>query len=95
MSHHEFSIGDAINKYLKERGLKDTADIHRIIREWPKLMGKAIAENTSQIWFKEGVFFVQMDSPIWKNELSMAKSKIREVVNRELDRDLVQEVKVL
>ncbi len=95
MSHHEFSLGDAIDRFLKERGLKDKADIHRVINEWPKLMGRAISENTEQIWFREGKFYVRMKSPVWKNELSMAKSKIREVVNREIGRDLVEEVKII
>lgn len=88
------SLGEAIDAFLQERGLKDQADIQRVISEWPRIMGRAIAENTEQLWFREGIFYVKMASPVWKNELAMAKSKILEMVNRDLGRNLVEEVRV-
>ena len=92
---NELSLGEAIDSFLQERGLKDKADMHRVIAEWPNIMGRAIAENTDQLWFHEGIFYVRMASPVWKNELAMAKSKILEMVNRELGRELVQEVRII
>lgn len=89
------SLGEAIDSFLQERGLKDKADMHRIIIEWPRIMGRAIAENTEQLWYNEGVFYIRMASPVWKNELAMAKSKILEMVNRDLGRELVKEVKII
>lgn len=89
------SLGDAIDAFLVERGLKDQADMQRVISEWPRIMGRAIHENTEALWFKDGVFYVRMASPVWKNELAMAKSKLRELINREIGRDLVVQVRII
>ena len=95
MGNSYHSVGDAIDRFLKERGEKDKADIHRVINAWPRIMGRAIGENTEDLWFREGVFYVRMKSPVWKNELAMARSKICDLVNREIGRNLVQEVRIV
>lgn len=89
------SLGEAIELYLKSHGLKEKVQMEQVIMDWPKIMGKAIAENTEQIWFRGGVFYVKMSHPVWKNELSMAKSKIREMLNKALGTDLINEVKIV
>lgn len=88
------SLGDAIEAFLQERGLKEKVLVERVITDWPRIMGAAIGENTEKIWFKDGTFYIRMRTPIWRNELSMAKSKIKDILNRELGATLVQEVKV-
>jgi predicted nucleic acid-binding Zn ribbon protein len=89
------SIGEAIEYYLKSNGLKEKVQVEKAITDWPKIMGKAIADNTEQIWFRGGVFYIRMSSPIWKNELSLAKSKIKEILNKEIGAELIEEVKIV
>ena len=95
MRRNDMSVGEAIQFYLKQNGLTEKVDVERVISEWPKIMGKAIAENTEQLWFRSGVFYVKMKTPIWKNELSLGKSKIKDFLNQEIGHDLIQEVKVI
>lgn len=92
---NELSIGEAIEAFLEERGLKNQAAAERVITYWPQVVGHAIAENTESLWFREGVFYVRMRHPMWKNELSMAKSKLRELLNRAAGSEVVQEVRIL
>lgn len=95
MSHdNESSLGEAIQGWLKSRGFTEKVLIQRIINDWPKIMGNTIAENTEHLFFKDGVFYVKMKTPVWKNELSMARSKIREMLNRELGAKLVKQVNI-
>ncbi len=88
------SLGDAINAFLNKHGLKDEADIQQVINNWEMLMGKPIAQNTEKIWFRNGIFFVKINSPVWKNELQMARQKIKSLVNEQIGRELVEEVKI-
>lgn len=92
---NEMSVGDAITAFLKERGLKDQADVERVITEWPRIMGKGISENTEKIWFHSGTFYIKMAHPMWKNELSMAKSKIKELLNREIGSQAISEIRII
>ena len=88
------SLGDAIDAFLKKHGLKDEADIQQVINDWEKLMGKPIAQATEKMWFNKGVFYIKIKSPVWKQELQMARLKIKGLVNEQIGRELVEEVRV-
>jgi predicted nucleic acid-binding Zn ribbon protein len=89
------SLGDAIEAFLEKNQLKDQAAIQQIISDWEKLMGRPIASHTEKIWFQRGTLFIRLNSPPWRNELSMARIKIRDLVNKQVGRELVTEVKIL
>lgn len=89
------SLGEAIELYLQSNGLKEQVLMEQVIMDWPKIMGKAIAENTEHIWFRSGVFYVRMGHPVWKTELGMAKSKIKDMLNKALGAALIDEVKIV
>ena len=92
---NQYSIGEAIEAFLKKRGLKDDADIQSVIHEWPQLMGRSIANHTEKMWFREGIFYIRMTNPTWRTELAMARSKIADLLNRQIGRNLVQEVRIV
>ena len=88
------SLGEAIEAFLEKHGLKDDVKIQRVITDWERLMGTPIAQNTEKIWFNKGILYIKVISPVWKNELQMARQKIRETVNREVRAEIVKEVRV-
>ena len=92
---NDMSIGEAIEAWLKSRGFEEKVQIERVIQDWPRIMGRAIAENTDKVWFNQGTFFIRMRSPVWKNELAMAKSKIRDMLNREIGQAVISQVRIL
>jgi predicted nucleic acid-binding Zn ribbon protein len=92
---NDMSLGEAIEHYLQSNGLKEKVLLENVIQDWPRIMGKAIAENTDQLWFRSGIFYVRMKNPIWRTELGLAKSKIKDMLNKELGASLVTEVKVV
>ncbi|MEM6348461.1 MAG: DUF721 domain-containing protein [Bacteroidota bacterium] len=87
-------LGDAIDAFLNKHGLKDEADIQRVINNWESLMGKPIAQNTEKLWLNKGIFYIKVKSPVWKSELQMARMKIQSMINEQVGRELVQEVRV-
>ncbi len=93
-SNNYLSLGEAIEKFLERHGLKETAKIQEVLARWENLMGKPIAGNTEKIWFNKGTLYIKMKSPIWKNELLLARNKIRQMMNDQLKADIIKEVKV-
>ncbi len=89
------SLGEAIRAFLEKHGLEQETKVQQVIADWERLMGGPIAQNTEKVWFQAGVFYVKVYSPLWKNELQMARLKIKEILNRELGEDLIEEVKVV
>lgn len=92
--NHVMSLGDAIKLYLKNNQIEDKTDIQRVILEWEKLMGKPIAQNTEKVWFHDGILYIKIQSPVWRNELQLAKQKIISLINKKLRRELVKEVRI-
>ncbi|MBX7241345.1 MAG: DUF721 domain-containing protein [Bacteroidia bacterium] len=95
MAKDILGLSEAITYYLDAMGIRDEADMHSIVSRWEELMGKPIAAHTEKVWFSEGTLFIQVNTPVWKNELSMAKLKIRSMINGILEREVIKEVRVL
>ena len=92
---HQFSLGEAIQAFLEKHGIQEEAKVQEIIADWERLMGAPIAANTDKIWFQQGTLYVRMKSPMWKNELSLARSKIRLMLNQQMGQEIVKEVKIV
>lgn len=93
--NNEMSLGEAIKAYMKQNNLHDTAAVQKVMQDWGRLMGRPIQENTEKIWFREGILYVRMNNPVWKSELNLGRSKIRDMLNKEMGRDLINEVKII
>lgn len=93
--NNQSSLGDAIDAYLRKNGLHERVKVEGVIAEWGRIMGTAIAENTEKVWYKDRILYIQIGNPVWKNELSLAKTKIKDIVNREIGEQIVQEVKIV
>ena len=92
---NEMSMGEAIQAYLEQNGLKDKSLIQGVIGNWGTIMGRPIAENTERVWYNQGIFYVKMNNPVWKNELNLGRSKIKDTLNKEMGRELINEVKII
>ena len=92
---NEYNIADAINAFLESNGIKEKALVQRVIGDWEKIMGKALSDNTEDLWFDRGIFYVKMSHPTWKNELTLAKTKLKDLLNKELGGELVKEVRIV
>ncbi|GAB4405014.1 MAG: hypothetical protein OHK0039_05680 [Bacteroidia bacterium] len=89
------SLGEAIEAFLDKHGLRDEADIQQVIADWEAIMGRPIALHTRKISFRQGVLLIQIDSPVWKQELQLARSRIRTLVNTRIGREVVQDVRIV
>ena len=88
------SLGEAIQAYLKEHNLKEKSQIEQIITDWPRLMGKPIAENTARMWFIDGVFHIKITHPMWRQELTLARTRIKQLLNTELGSELITDIRI-
>jgi predicted nucleic acid-binding Zn ribbon protein len=67
-----------------EGGLRDA----RMLEIWPEAVGPLIAKHTRAAFLKQKKVFVEVDNPIWKQELftnkRMALKKYNELLQKEL-----------
>ncbi len=93
-SHHEFSLGEAVNAFMDEANLTETSLVRRVILHWQDVVGSAVADNTAAVWYRGGVFYVEMKNSVWKNELLYRRSEVVEKINQYAQHPLATEVRV-
>ena len=74
---HAAGIGEALEAYLKRRGLKRRLDQAGVVEEWPGLVGRQIARVTvAEGVSEDGVLFVRVATAGWMQELQMQSRTI-------------------
>jgi predicted nucleic acid-binding Zn ribbon protein len=86
-------IKDVLKWMVQQYSLQPKLREYRIASVWNKLMGQAIANYTRDIQLsKNGVLLLYINSAPLKQELSLAKEKIMQLLNQELGEEAVKEV---
>jgi hypothetical protein len=89
---NEESLGSIIKKMLKEYRMEEKITEVRINSLWEKIMGHDINRLTERIALKEKVLVVYLRSAPLREELSMAKTKIINMINKEFDSKVIKEI---
>ncbi len=63
-----------------------------VVASWEKVMGKAVALKTQEVYVSKGKLFVRLTSAPLKHELIMAKTRVLEMLNAEVGSQAVMEV---
>ncbi len=88
----QYSIGDAIQKFLQGSRLKGDIQALQIEEIWEQIMGKTIAKYTHQIKIINKTLFITTNVAPLKQELQYQKEKIKQRVNEALGSNDIQEV---
>jgi hypothetical protein len=88
----QYSLGDAIQKFLQGSRIKGDIQALQINEVWEKLMGKTIAKYTEKIYIINGTLFITTSVAPLKQELSFQKEKIKLRVNEALKDNVIQNV---
>ena len=87
------TVKEAIDAMLDSYKLRGKFDENKLINSWETMMGKPIARRTEKMFLKEKVLFVKLNSAPLRHELTIAKTKILEIIHRTFDASLVSDVK--
>jgi predicted nucleic acid-binding Zn ribbon protein len=63
-----------------------------VVSSWERVMGKAVALKTQEVYVNKGRLFVRLSSAPLKHELLMAKTRVAELINAEVGAKVVHEV---
>jgi predicted nucleic acid-binding Zn ribbon protein len=85
-------LADAFQDLLKAYRLEDTYQEKLLISSWPSLVGKTIADRTSNVYIKDKKLFVKISSGPVKKELQLNKSKVIALIETQIGRGIVDDV---
>ena len=88
----EYSLGDALRKFLDHSHLKGSIQALQIEEVWEKIMGKTVARYTDKIKIHGHTLYVNTAIAPLRQELLYQKDKIIQLVNAELGENVIKEV---
>ena len=88
----EYSIGDALKKFLNQSHLKGPVQALQIEEIWEQIMGKTIARYTDKIQIHGQTLYVNTTVAALRQELLYQKENIVKRVNEALGEKVIQDV---
>lgn len=90
----EYSIGDAIEKFLEQSRIRGSIQALQIGDVWEEIMGKTIARYTEEIKIINDTLFITTHVAPLKQELIFQREKIKLRVNEALGKKVIKEIVV-
>jgi predicted nucleic acid-binding Zn ribbon protein len=91
---NEILLKDAISSFLKDNNLESKLNETRIISAWEGVVGKMISRHTNQMYIKDRVLFVKVDSAALREELSYQRSKLVKKLNHAAGVEAIDDLKL-
>jgi ketopantoate reductase len=86
------SLGEALNEFIRENKLQNGMDKVLAREAWEKIMGNGVNNYTTAVELRNNTLFVSLSSSVLREELSHGKSRIIDMLNEELNKDLVKNI---
>lgn len=85
-------IGSLLKQVFGERGMAERLNRYQAWLIWDQVVGKQIAARARPLRFRQGVLEVQVDHPVWMQQLQMLKSQILDKLNRQLPNAKIEDI---
>ena len=86
------TIGESLSLWIDSSNMRTRFDEKHLISAWAPTVGDYIASKTSNIYIKNRVLFVSIDSSVVRNELMLAKSMLLKKLNESCNSNLVDDI---
>ncbi|MFC2148197.1 MAG: DUF721 domain-containing protein [Eudoraea sp.] len=86
------SLSEALNAFIKENKLQKGIDKVMVRKAWEKIMDNGVNNYTTAVELRNETLYVSLSSSVLREELSHGKSKIIDMINEELNKDLVKNI---
>jgi len=90
----EYSLGDAMKKFLEGSRIKGGIQALQIEEVWELIMGKTVARYTDKLQIIGETLIITTQVAPLKNELKYQKEKIMQRVNEALGQHVVKEIMI-
>lgn len=85
-------LKEAIDKLLKVYKIEGKMDEISLQKEWSAMMGPAIANRTTNIYLKNNVLHIKLESSVLRHELSFAKERLCEALNKRIGKRIINQI---
>lgn len=85
-------IKDVLQNYIKQNKIDGGYSNSKLQKIWFEKMGTSINNHTKKIYLAKGKLYVTLDSAPLKHELMMGKSKLIDILNKEMGSNAIVDI---
>ena len=85
-------IGKILADVVRDLGLSKKLSEQRAVVEWEDIVGRKVAEHARAMKVDNGRLFVEVDSSVWSQELTMMKRNILRQINDRIGRKAIDNI---
>lgn len=87
------AVGDVVTRVLGDLGLDGVARAHRIGAIWAEAVGEPVAAHCRPLGLRGDVLELEVDSPVWSQQLQLRKPEILSALTRMLGKEAPRELR--
>lgn len=72
--------------------IEDKLSEAELVKSWEKIVGVHISKYTESVHLRDKVLYVRINSSPLKHELTLAKSKLKDLLNESLGKQVIENV---
>ena len=85
-------LGDVVDKLMKAYRLDGKLKEIDVLSKWEEMMGRAVFLRTKNMYIKNKVLFLELDSSVMRDELQHGKTVIIQRVNETAGEEIITDV---
>jgi predicted nucleic acid-binding Zn ribbon protein len=89
---NENKVSEVIEVMLNQYGLSAQYREFRLLQSWSHLMGPMIANRTEDVYIRNRILFIKLNSAALRNELMYEKSRLVERLNEAAGEGVIDEI---
>ncbi|MCB2207878.1 MAG: DUF721 domain-containing protein [Bacteroidetes bacterium] len=88
----DFTLKEVIERLLKVYGWDTHLDEAKLKDSWEKVVGGIIGKHTVNLYIKNRILYISLDSSVIRSELLMSRSKIVQLLNDEVGKKVIDDM---
>jgi len=91
-TNHDYNLKELIERLISSYRWEDKLDAINVNASWENVVGSIFAKHTTRLYVKNKILYVRLDSSALRNELHMERSKIKDMINKDLGKKVIEEI---
>lgn len=87
------TLGAVLSRVLAQSGLQSALNERRLIGAWPDIVGQVAARHTRELFIRQQVLFVRLDSPALRTNLSMQRTDLVRLLNARVGAQVITDIR--
>ena len=83
------SLKQALGEFIKTNKLQKGIDQIRVIEVWKESMGPGVSKYTTAVQLNGDTLYISLSSSVLREELSLGRTKIIDLLNEALGKEII------